>query len=264
MCNYRCILAAMLCVFAFSTVAADIEAEATKINKRLALQKNIVRCHEQIQNQRKSIERERKIAKVSGYENAAALHAAGASIIDCEERQQKDISEYRRLGGERTIDSVIGNEGAATSAERATLDLHMINQEQEALAQQRATLKENLRQEAERQAQLDAARGADQLDAARGAMIADWAAVIAARIRKFVQLPMGSPPMFGCQVAIEQLPGGDIVSAKVIRSCGSAAVDRAVESAVVKASPLPPPPDPSVFARSLLMNYCYPDSSGCR
>ena len=56
---------------------------------------------------------------------------------------------------------------------------------------------------------------------------------------------------------IEQQPGGQVLSARVIRSCGNPALDRSVEQAAIKASPLPPPPDPTTpFVSVIKATFC--------
>jgi colicin import membrane protein len=60
---------------------------------------------------------------------------------------------------------------------------------------------------------------------------------------------------FSCNVLVRQLPGGEVESAQVTKSCGSSALDRSVEAAVRKASPLPAPPDPELFERELNITF---------
>ena len=70
---------------------------------------------------------------------------------------------------------------------------------------------------------------------------------IRAKIRsKVVDLPniQGNPE---AEFDVVLLPGGEVLSAKLKRASGNAAYDRAVETAILKASPLPLPPDPAMF-----------------
>jgi len=59
--------------------------------------------------------------------------------------------------------------------------------------------------------------------------------------------PAGSPRGLRCVIRVKLIPGGEVVSAKVVKSSGDALFDRSVESAVLKASPLPLPADPALF-----------------
>jgi len=131
-------------------------------------------------------------------------------------------------------------------------------------------------EETKRQRELEAKRARDALAAAAaaeqaardaaivGAAQAQWGDLIAARVRKFWQRPMGSADNFQCLVEVKMLPSAEVISARVVRSCGSAALDRSVEQAVVKASPLPPPPDSRAMPsdRTLNITFC-PNAGGC-
>lgn len=65
-----------------------------------------------------------------------------------------------------------------------------------------------------------------------------------------------SPPAsarFGseCEVIVRQVPGGEVVGVTILSCNGDEALRRSVEAAVLSSSPLPQPPDPSVFDRNL-------------
>ncbi len=64
-----------------------------------------------------------------------------------------------------------------------------------------------------------------------------------------------------CKVRIIQIPGGDVLSATVVPPCATDDGTRqSMESAVMRAQPLPYQGYESVFARELLLNFCYPES----
>lgn len=54
-----------------------------------------------------------------------------------------------------------------------------------------------------------------------------------------------------CEVIVRQVPGGEVVGVTVLSCDGDDALRRSVEAAVLRSSPLPQPPDPSVFERNL-------------
>jgi colicin import membrane protein len=114
---------------------------------------------------------------------------------------------------------------------------------------------ERLRAEAEaaRQAELDAESGRLQ------AMEANAKAAYAFAIRQRIMTRWVQPPTatagIECIVNIKQLPGGEVVSVNIGRCNGDAAVQRSIEAAVRKASPLPSPADPSVFQRDIQLEF---------
>ena len=61
-------------------------------------------------------------------------------------------------------------------------------------------------------------------------------------------IPEGADPTISCVFTINLTPEGVVSSARLVRSSGNPALDRAAETAIYKASPLPVPGNPSVFA----------------
>jgi colicin import membrane protein len=54
---------------------------------------------------------------------------------------------------------------------------------------------------------------------------------------------------------VEQLPTGDVVKATVIRCNGDDAVKRSIESAVLRASPLPLPSERAIWGRQVIFTF---------
>ncbi len=61
-------------------------------------------------------------------------------------------------------------------------------------------------------------------------------------------IPEGADPTISCVFTIDLTPQGIVSSARLVRSSGNPALDRAAETAIYKASPLPVPGNPTVFA----------------
>jgi colicin import membrane protein len=58
-----------------------------------------------------------------------------------------------------------------------------------------------------------------------------------------------------CTVKVAQTPSGTVLSVQIGQCNGDAAVKQSIEAAVIKASPLPMPPDPRVFDRNLVFVF---------
>ena len=56
-------------------------------------------------------------------------------------------------------------------------------------------------------------------------------------------------------VHVTQVPGGEVVGVRVGECNGDDSVKASIEAAVLKASPLPEPPDPSLFERNLRLEF---------
>ena len=84
---------------------------------------------------------------------------------------------------------------------------------------------------------------------------ADYANKIRGKVRGNIVLPpsiQGNPEAV---FMVEQLPTGEVLDVKLKRSSGNAVLDRAIETAIRKSSPLPKPDDPSLFERTLEIKY---------
>lgn len=85
---------------------------------------------------------------------------------------------------------------------------------------------------------------------------ARWHASIVAKIQRAWLKPPSAQPGIECIVSVTQVPGGEVTAVRVI-SCngGDAALRESVETAVLRASPLPSPPDPALFERNLELTF---------
>jgi colicin import membrane protein len=98
--------------------------------------------------------------------------------------------------------------------------------------------------------QADAQRRAEaQAASAQAKLLNEYTNRIKAKIRQFVVIPpniQGNPE---AEFDVVLIPGGEVLSAKLRKSSGNAAYDSAVERAILKAQPLPLPPDPALFGQ---------------
>jgi colicin import membrane protein len=96
---------------------------------------------------------------------------------------------------------------------------------------------------------------AAQASAARNKAIADYLGRIRGKIRGNIVVP---PEVKGNPEAVfdvTQLPSGEIVTVRLRRSSGHAALDAAIERAILKSSPLPKPEQADLFSRSLELRF---------
>jgi colicin import membrane protein len=121
--------------------------------------------------------------------------------------------------------------------------------EQKALDQQRQ--ERELRDLIARQ-QADAARAAA---AARAKALNEYIARIQAKVKGNWILPAeltGNPQAI---FRVVQLPTGEVLSTRLVKSSGNTAYDAAVERAILKSSPLPLPPSRELFHRELELTF---------
>ena len=116
---------------------------------------------------------------------------------------------------------------------------------------------EEQRQENERQAELQKSLEAEErVNALRSSSaMTSWLAQIAGRIQRAWIKPPSAKAGVDCMLLVTQVPGGEVVSARVASCNGDQAVRESIEAAAYRASPLPPPPDPAMFDRNLEIRF---------
>jgi len=100
-----------------------------------------------------------------------------------------------------------------------------------------------------------AAAEAEQRASSNKRGMADYANKIRLKIRSNIALPPGIQGNPEAVFEVNQLPTREVLSVKLKRSSGNPALDEAIERAIRKSSPLPPPEDPSLFQRDLTIKY---------
>ena len=113
------------------------------------------------------------------------------------------------------------------------------------------TQRKNLDNAAQELAQKQAA----QANTARNKAVADYLGRIRGKIRGNIVVP---PEIKGNPEAVfdvTQLPSGEIVTVRLKRSSGHAALDAAIERAILKSNPLPKPEPADLFSRSLELRF---------
>jgi len=121
------------------------------------------------------------------------------------------------------------------------------------LAQQRKIEQERAQREADLRSQLQAE---EHLDAARSSgALAQYQAMIAARIQHAWIRPPSARAGINCEVHITQVPGGAVTAVQIGSCNGDAAVRQSISDAAYRASPLPAPSDPALFDRDLVVTF---------
>ena len=85
--------------------------------------------------------------------------------------------------------------------------------------------------------------------------LADYVALIRQKVERNWVRPPGARPGIECEVLVTQIPGGEVVSVRTERCNADEAVQRSIEAAVLRASPLPPPAQAKLFERNLRFTF---------
>ena len=136
------------------------------------------------------------------------------------------------------------------AAEQAQLIEKKKREQEEALkklAAQQAREAEAKQQAAAREQEDAQKKLAQQQAAAQSKLIDEYKRRISERIKRFITEPanlQGNPEV---EMDVVLLPGGEVLGVKTRKASGQSAWDNAVERAILKAQPLPLPPDPAMF-----------------
>jgi len=96
---------------------------------------------------------------------------------------------------------------------------------------------------------------AERAEAEAAGLLDQYLYMLESRIKQNWDRPLSARPGVDCVVNVVQTPTGDVISAVVGACNGDDAVRRSIERAVMDASPLPRPPNPSLFERNLVVNF---------
>lgn len=107
--------------------------------------------------------------------------------------------------------------------------------------------------EAELQNQIEEEEGRSQAENA--GLLNQYIAMIEQRIVRNWNRPPSARSGLECRVRVAQTPGGTVLSVQIEQCNGDAAVKQSIEAAVMRSSPLPPPPDPRLFERNLVLVF---------
>jgi colicin import membrane protein len=186
-------------------------------------------------------------------ERAPMPQAAAVESVARAAGEEAERAAAQRRAGERAA--------ARAAAEKAAVVKEAAAKE----AAARAAAERRAAEQAAAEAQLRAAREADlqrQLAAEENAnrarasgQAASWAAAVQARIERAWIRPESARAGLDCTVLVNQVPGGEVTGARIKACNGDEAVRQSIEAAVYRASPLPAPPDPALFERTIEVRF---------
>lgn len=175
--------------------------------------------------ERKRLAEEKRLAKLKKDREAQAKEQAQEAkrLADLKKKKQQEAERLAKLQEE------------ARKAEDEK------RREAEAEARQKQIAEEEKRLKAE-QAKVEAAtRARNQAESLK------YIAQMQAKVERNWNNPLSGQDGLECVVRVRLNPQGVVLLAQVVKSSGNPVFDRSVETAVLKASPLPLPKDPSIM-----------------
>ena len=121
------------------------------------------------------------------------------------------------------------------------------DEQKKAEAQANAQREAELRQSLDQEMQRDTARTSTAMTT--------WVGQITQKMHDAWRQPQTATRGIVCELIVTQVPGGEVTNARVGNCNGDQLVRQSIVDAAYRASPLPPPPDPSLFERSLIITF---------
>jgi colicin import membrane protein len=190
-----------------------------------------------------------------------------------EAKRQQALEEQRKVEAKRKAEAE-ARQKAEAEAKRKAEQAAKQKAEAEAEAKRKAeqAAKQKAEAEAKRKAEAEAAARARaeaemraQLEAEQGrleeqrvqSVLGEYVGYIADKVERNWLRPPGSAAGLKCTVNVKLIPGGDVVSARVVQGSGDPVFDDSAEKAVLRAAPLPVPDDPSIAKHFRDFNFVF-------
>lgn len=250
-------------------VSIDFEARAPRPAPQLSIQATVVDPKAVQQEMQRLDEQKQAEARKQQEKERAAREAR-----EEKKRKEQQIDQLRvqREKAERLAQEKREREAAeekkredAAQAARKAEEKRKREAEQQRLAEEKRKAAAAARRQKELNAQLQADIAAEERrrKAEQSGLLDQYVRLIQNRIEQQWIKPPSARPGLECVVDVTQIPSGTVVNVHVrADKCnGDAAVRRSIETAVLKASPLPKPPVPELFERNLVITF-HPDEVG--
>ena len=221
----------------------------------------IDRAARQQQRERQQ-ERERQQAEQRKQEERREAEQRAEQERQQEQKQREQAQERRLAEEQQQRERQEAERKAAAEAER--------QQKVEAERKRVAEIERKQKEEAERRKAADDARAQKQREdelrsqieeeegrsqAENAGLLNQYIAMIEQRIVRNWNRPPSARAGLECRVRVTQTPTGTVLTVQIDQCNGDAAVKQSIEAAVMRSSPLPPPPDPRLFERNLVLVF---------
>ncbi|MCI0749578.1 MAG: cell envelope integrity protein TolA [Nevskiales bacterium] len=165
-----------------------------------------------------------------------------------QKRREQEVRDAAEKEKRRLLSEAEARRKAELEARKKTEQEQKKKQAEAKKALERAVQQEALQLQLEQEQR---ARAKAQQDKER----AQWQSRLVAKVRQNWTRPPGSAEKFECRVQVQQLPGGQVIQARILDPCGDPALHESVVNAVLRSDPLPTVSDPSLFLREFTFKF---------
>lgn len=225
------------------------ERERREAAERARLEEQ--RRREEAQRQREEEERQQQAAEQRAQREAEEARQAEAQRV-AEQRKREEAERARQAEAEKQ--RAEAERLKREQAERERL-AEIKRRQQEAEERRRAEAERRAQELREKELQRQLAEEEARMAAANAGLLNQYIALLQQHVARNWNRPPSARPGIECTVKVNQAPGGTVLSVQIGACNGDAAVRQSIETAVHRASPLPAPPDPRLFERTLIFTF---------
>lgn len=164
-------------------------------------------------------------------------------------RLAKQLEEQQALAEEKRRQEEQAKREAELKAEQ---------ERQQRLAEEQRLLEQAQMEEMQRLQAEEEAAAAKAQSQQRAKQLLLYKQAIKQRVDRNWIRPLSVENWYSCEVIVDQIPGGEVVNVQFATCDGDAVFQRSVRNAVYKSSPLPTPPDSSLFDRRINFTFKVP------
>ncbi|MEM7081948.1 MAG: cell envelope integrity protein TolA [Pseudomonadota bacterium] len=232
------------------------EAERIAREEQQAEQERIAREKQAEAEEAARVERERREQERADAERLAK-EKAEADRLAAEQAEAERLAQEKAEAEQREREKAEAERIAKEKAEEARKERERIAKEKAAEAARQAEAARKLREQMAREEEMRRSMGLEQqrTEAVDNGLLAQYIAQIVAKVERNWNRPPSAGEGLSCTVKASQLPGGEVATVEIVECNGDAVVQRSIENAVFKASPLPEPADPTLFERNLVFRF---------
>jgi colicin import membrane protein len=249
-------------------VKVPIEAELVDQRQLQAIEEKKLaeqRRQEEAEQQRKAEVAARAKAEA---EQKRKAEAAARAKAEAEQQRKAEVAAKAKAEAEQQRKAEVAAKAKAEAEQKRKAEAEAKakaeaekKRKAEAEAKAKAEAEKKRKAEAEAKAKAEAEAemrrqiAAEQEEARARSALSEYIPYIQDKVQRNWLRPPGSAAGLSCLIKVRLIPGGDVVSATVVRSSGDPLFDRSVETAVLKASPLPLPTDATLFNHFREINF---------
>lgn len=221
------------------------EAEQRKQQERREAEQKAEQKQREVEQQRERQETERK----------AQVEAERKAQAEAERKTQVEAERKAQVEAERKAQVEADRQRKAEAERQRVAEIERKQKEEAERRKAAEDTRDREQRESDLRKQLEEEEGRSQAE--NSGLLNQYIALIEQHIVRNWNRPPSARPGLECRVRVSQTSNGTVLSAQIDQSAcnGDAAVRQSIEAAVMRASPLPPPPDPRLYERNLVLVF---------